>query len=183
MMEWLARASHPSVLRSNHWHFIHTAKLGAPCRNRTCEPLACEASALTAELKALKLLERAMGIEPTSVAWEATILPLYDARSNIRRFPLRQVIPLVVHHVACRQRVPGALDQPTILAAELQVFPHDREPRGNPSNGVNVAPPHPALSMRLHHCLKLGGPKGARTPDLIHAMDALSQLSYRPKTW
>ena len=26
-------------------------------------------------------LERAMGIEPTSEAWEASILPLYDARS------------------------------------------------------------------------------------------------------
>ncbi len=31
--------------------------------------------------KALVLLERAMGIEPTSEAWEASILPLYDARS------------------------------------------------------------------------------------------------------
>jgi hypothetical protein len=27
------------------------------------------------------VLERAMGIEPTSEAWEASILPLYDARS------------------------------------------------------------------------------------------------------
>ena len=27
------------------------------------------------------LMERAMGIEPTSEAWEASILPLYDARS------------------------------------------------------------------------------------------------------
>ena len=25
-------------------------------------------------------MERAMGIEPTSEAWEASILPLYDAR-------------------------------------------------------------------------------------------------------
>ena len=25
-----------------------------------------------------------------------------------------------------------------------------------------------------------GGPEGARTPDLIHAMDALFQLRYRP---
>jgi hypothetical protein len=29
-----------------------------------------------------KSLERAMGIEPTSEAWEASILPLYDARSG-----------------------------------------------------------------------------------------------------
>jgi hypothetical protein len=27
------------------------------------------------------VMERAMGIEPTSEAWEASILPLYDARS------------------------------------------------------------------------------------------------------
>jgi hypothetical protein len=29
-----------------------------------------------------RLMERAMGIEPTSEAWEASILPLYDARSD-----------------------------------------------------------------------------------------------------
>jgi hypothetical protein len=29
------------------------------------------------------LMERAMGIEPTSEAWEASILPLYDARSGL----------------------------------------------------------------------------------------------------
>ena len=28
------------------------------------------------------IMERAMGIEPTSEAWEASILPLYDARSE-----------------------------------------------------------------------------------------------------
>ncbi len=26
------------------------------------------------------LVERAMGIEPTALAWEARVLPLYDAR-------------------------------------------------------------------------------------------------------
>jgi hypothetical protein len=30
-------------------------------------------------------MERAMGIEPTSEAWEASILPLYDARSSAAR--------------------------------------------------------------------------------------------------
>jgi hypothetical protein len=30
----------------------------------------------------LSAMERAMGIEPTSEAWEASILPLYDARSG-----------------------------------------------------------------------------------------------------
>lgn len=27
-------------------------------------------------------MERAMGIEPTALAWEARVLPLYDARSE-----------------------------------------------------------------------------------------------------
>ncbi len=31
-----------------------------------------------------------MGIEPTSEAWEASILPLYDARSFLRRFNYNQ---------------------------------------------------------------------------------------------
>jgi hypothetical protein len=31
-------------------------------------------------------MERAMGIEPTSEAWEASILPLYDARSLLVLF-------------------------------------------------------------------------------------------------
>jgi hypothetical protein len=30
-----------------------------------------------------RVMERAMGIEPTSEAWEASILPLYDARSSV----------------------------------------------------------------------------------------------------
>src|SRR5271154_4093883 len=33
------------------------------------------------EISGIATLERAMGIEPTSEAWEASILPLYDARS------------------------------------------------------------------------------------------------------
>ena len=35
-------------------------------------------------MKPLRFLERAMGIEPTSEAWEASILPLYDARSAFK---------------------------------------------------------------------------------------------------
>jgi hypothetical protein len=35
----------------------------------------------SAVVKCFILMERAMGIEPTSEAWEASILPLYDARS------------------------------------------------------------------------------------------------------
>src|SRR5437899_7778226 len=34
-------------------------------------------------------MERAMGIEPTSEAWEASILPLYDARSAVKLTNLR----------------------------------------------------------------------------------------------
>jgi hypothetical protein len=35
-------------------------------------------------VKLFALLERATGIEPVSEAWEASILPLYDARSFAR---------------------------------------------------------------------------------------------------
>src|SRR5438445_845307 len=37
--------------------------------------------------KCLEIMERAMGIEPTSEAWEASILPLYDARSFLLIVP------------------------------------------------------------------------------------------------
>jgi hypothetical protein len=40
------------------------------------------ATRLEIAVKLFDLLERAMGIEPTSEAWEASILPLYDARSG-----------------------------------------------------------------------------------------------------
>jgi hypothetical protein len=36
-----------------------------------------------------RILERAMGIEPTSEAWEASILPLYDARSLLNLTKVR----------------------------------------------------------------------------------------------
>ncbi len=37
-----------------------------------------------------------------------------------------------------------------------------------------------ASTNQLSRTKLIGGPEGARTPDLIHAMDALSQLRYRP---
>src|SRR5216683_85320 len=35
-------------------------------------------------------------------------------------------------------------------------------------------------TTRIFSISERGGPEGARTPDLIHAMDALFQLRYRP---
>ena len=32
-------------------------------------------------------MERAMGIEPTALAWEARVLPLYDARVRVQLYP------------------------------------------------------------------------------------------------
>ena len=32
-------------------------------------------------------VERAMGIEPTALAWEARVLPLYDARVRVQLYP------------------------------------------------------------------------------------------------
>jgi hypothetical protein len=40
------------------------------------------------------VMERAMGIEPTSEAWEASILPLYDARSLPERSDYIQLGPV-----------------------------------------------------------------------------------------
>src|SRR5258708_10837451 len=50
-----------------------------------------------------RFMERAMGIEPTSEAWEASILPLYDARSSFQlrvdytQRNARQYRPLIPH--------------------------------------------------------------------------------------
>jgi hypothetical protein len=45
-------------------------------------------------------MERAMGIEPTALAWEARVLPLYDARSGLQvgiltQMPARSIVLLV----------------------------------------------------------------------------------------
>jgi hypothetical protein len=62
-------------------------------------------------------LERAMGIEPTSEAWEASILPLYDARlrailpclSRLQQlFPCKAVV-LASKGLNYRQPPPSAL--------------------------------------------------------------------------
>ena len=41
----------------------------------------CRQFAISRKIGHTGFMERAMGIEPTSEAWEASILPLYDARS------------------------------------------------------------------------------------------------------
>jgi hypothetical protein len=43
---------------------------------------------------------------------------------------------------------------------------------------------NPRSSCTLtHECHTGGGARGARTPDLLHAMQALFQLSYGPAPW
>jgi hypothetical protein len=42
-------------------------------------------------IESLRFMERAMGIEPTSEAWEASILPLYDARSLLQLIDYTQL--------------------------------------------------------------------------------------------
>jgi hypothetical protein len=46
------------------------------------------------------------------------------------------------------------------------------------TKGLSVVPPNFFQSQTRK--ADTGGPEGIRTPDLIHAMDALSQLRYRP---
>ena len=41
-----------------------------------------------------RFLERAMGIEPTALAWEARVLPLYDARFGVSARILAYTEPL-----------------------------------------------------------------------------------------
>src|SRR5260370_41138144 len=81
-------------------------------------------------------LERAMGIEPTSEAWEASILPLYDARSTpklskepiSRKLALRHLLvakathQVVVHQTGgLHERIDNCrTDKPK--AALLQIF-------------------------------------------------------------
>ena len=64
------------------------------CADRGTRSLSCPSRALAGEL------ERAMGIEPTAQAWEAWVLPLYDARlvSILLRF--------------CRQGQPNPTGEP-----------------------------------------------------------------------
>jgi hypothetical protein len=42
--------------------------------------------------------------------------------------------------------------------------------------------PHVLRHVHLSAGLKLGGAEGTRTPDLLHAMQALFRLSYSPTT-
>src|SRR5581483_7320050 len=49
------------------------------------------------------------------------------------------------------------------------------------TKGLSVVPPEFIVSENATDGrIVSGGPEGARTPDLIHAMDALFQLRYRP---
>jgi hypothetical protein len=59
-----------------------------------------------------------MGIEPTSEAWEASILPLYDARSDYvlpRLYPnsARKVFAIFLYTARRFRRRPAAQDPPT----------------------------------------------------------------------
>ena len=59
----------------------------------------------------LLILERAMGIEPTSEAWEASILPLYDARSPTK---LAKQLLARKHHAAVRISTHGHTPLPRL---------------------------------------------------------------------
>ncbi|MBS1157322.1 MAG: hypothetical protein H6R07_3246 [Proteobacteria bacterium] len=42
-------------------------------------------------------LERAMGIEPTALAWEARVLPLYDAREDPHSMRFAMLLATGIH--------------------------------------------------------------------------------------
>ena len=64
-------------------------------------------------------LERAVGIEPTSEAWKASILPLYDAR------PLHYTVPFVnrVSKVQKRSASVDKISTMELTAGRLEGFP------------------------------------------------------------
>jgi hypothetical protein len=47
-------------------------------------------------------MERAMGIEPTAQAWEAWVLPLYDARAAYNVYRRRPYLKIT--SLGCRER-------------------------------------------------------------------------------
>jgi hypothetical protein len=61
-------------------------------------------------IESSRLMERAMGIEPTSEAWEASILPLYDARLTRHHTPsmLRWYRSAISRHREIRSSGRGA---------------------------------------------------------------------------
>src|SRR5579864_8828432 len=91
-------------------------------------------------IEASRFMERAMGIEPTSEAWEASILPLYDARSIpklakeaiARKLALRNLVvaeatyQVIVHQASgLHQRVDNGWPHEA-EAAFLQIFAQRR---------------------------------------------------------
>jgi len=55
-------------------------RLNVKLAGNCCRIRSFREAAWTTARRAEKNLERAMGIEPTALAWEARVLPLYDAR-------------------------------------------------------------------------------------------------------
>ncbi len=53
-----------------------------------------------------------MGIEPTSEAWEASILPLYDARSPIPRYEPQDSTGLELGARCARKILEAGLERP-----------------------------------------------------------------------
>ena len=71
-----------------------------------------------------------MGIEPTSEAWEASILPLYDARSSSKRndfFHLRNCLKLLLVTLGHN----SDLFRDGILAGDQGSSDHDHRRRPN----------------------------------------------------
>src|SRR6185437_799173 len=64
--------------RGRQMAYAARANAGSPPlqKSRLCGGGSCSVSAESVSRK----VERAMGIEPTALAWEARVLPLYDAR-------------------------------------------------------------------------------------------------------
>src|ERR1700679_1742737 len=95
-------------------------------------------------------VERAMGIEPTAQAWEAWVLPLYDARASW----ILCASPRSAQILRPGRRLARGLDlHQQILAANIGLQIHDRgrwpqRPRQNPFDCAQIRrPPHVDLEF------------------------------------
>jgi len=123
-------------------------------------------------------LERVMGIEPTSSAWKAEVLPLNYTRGTHLLFP-----PQIAPHRGANM-VEGVGFEPTKAEpADLQSAPFDRS--GTPPTGAHIlvtakCPSSPNYTITevpapLPHA---GAGERIRTPDRLITNQLLYQLSY-----
>jgi hypothetical protein len=85
----------------------------------------------------------------------------------------------------CQKKQAGRSNQPVPHTTQTKkpFIPAGRKgfPWYHPNSYLIACFQYPRSERKRMDTTLIGGPEGARTPDLIHAMDALFQLRYRPR--